>query len=817
MNLISAMQKTAFSDKWKVCLADYFKITLPLLIVFYLLRFFEYFTSGIKLCFAHNVLGVFLRSFFFDTWTWLIYGLLLLVPFILIYLVSAKAGRIFMLVANGLAILGCYGLLVVFSERLVPFDHELFVRAPSESFSTMAEVATGRMHIMFPLFFYLPLYYVFYWFLFRKVELKPFQVWTLTTLSVLSFVFLGFSAPKAKNYEQMQEYYFVANKLHYFTSDSYAFLFKKDAMKARLGDKAEVAKEIEDYQQLNKFQFTDKEYPLLHIDESKNVLKDFFRQSDTIPNIVFVIVESLSRDFSGPDAEATSFTPFLDSLANKSLSWYNCLSNAQGTFGSLPSIVGSLPFGNKGFTLLTEPPEHISLLKILKKNDYNSYYFVGGTVNFDNFGAFMRLQGTDYVSVEFGKKYKMMGGDKEGYSIGYPDDALFRHSFEIMDLIGKQPYVSVYLTLTTHTPFIFDQSAYYGKMFDQELKKRKLSESKKRKLRMYRPMFASFLFTDNCLRNFFNQYKKRPEYKNTIFVITGDHHHGFYPTRNEIDDYNVPLIIYSPMLKKTVRFNSVNSHMNIAPTLLSFLKDSYHLKYSPRYVPWVGDELDTCRTFRNIHHIPFMLTNRNIQDYLYGDYYIGENQLYKLKPGLELQQVEDDGMMTKMAKIRENFKFINAYVCQNNKLYPASENIYDVKYHEIKTFSDPVPKFIRNEEPYDDMIKGFKPPSNFRKILVKTSYQVQFKPSTMEFLPLLTTAINSENNVKELLRSTKDIREFIAVPKNADSWVSYVDEDIYSMKDYPDPRGHTFHIWFNNRYGTKMKIKDLKISFLGFE
>lgn len=803
-------------NKIRAALIDYFSFTIPVFVVFFFFRIFEYITAGIKLSIDHGLIIIFAKALYFDVFTWLIYCALLFIPFYLIRLLHKKSSVIFLHTINILTIIGFFGLLTVFSERLVPFDHELFVRHVTESFSTVVEVITGRYWVALPLFIYVALYYVSYKIVSKRLNLSNRLLYVWISLALAATVFMRYSSPNIKNFKQVQELYWVSNKLQYFVADSYKFLFIQKKYDTKNASEEEIAGEIEYYQKMHPANYVDKEYPLLHVDETQNVLKDFFRQSDTVPNIVIVIFEGLSRDFSGPDAIAGSFTPFLDSLSEQSLSWYNCLSNGQGTFGSVPSILGSLPFGPRGFTLLTVPPEHLSLIKILKRNNWQTYYFTGAELNFDNFGSFMRMQGTSFILTRFGSRYHRMGVDKDGLSTGYPDDALFERSLQVLDSLPKTPYLSVYLTVTTHSPYIFDQSKQYERLFEKVIEDRKLPKAKRDNLRIYKPLWASFLFSDNCVRNFFKSYKTRKEFKNTIFIITGDHHHGFYPTRNEIDDYNVPLIIYSPLLKKPVRFNSVNCHMNITPTLVAFLRDSYHLKYHPRYVSWMAGALDTCRSFRNIHRIPFMLTNRDINDYLYDNKYIGD-QLYKVKSGLTLQEIDDEEETAQMVKIRENFKFINAYVCQNNKLYPASENIYDTKPQELKTFKISEEHDIPQHEVYQFLVKDFYPPEAFRKVIVQVSYNLKFDPEQRELLPHLFTYLYSGDGKKELLCSTKNTYEFIQTPKTADDWTSYSDEDLFDMDNYPDVNGHMFKVAFYNHDEIKMRIKDLTIKFLGIK
>ncbi len=97
------------------------------------------------------------------------------------------------------------------------------------------------------------------------------------------------------------------------------------------------------------------QYPFLHTDETPDVLSPFFTTASTPPNVVIILVEGLGRAFTGPNAYLGSFTPFVDSLAQQSLYWENFLSEGGRTFAVLPSILGSLPFGQQGFADLGKP------------------------------------------------------------------------------------------------------------------------------------------------------------------------------------------------------------------------------------------------------------------------------------------------------------------------------------------------------------------------------------------------------------------------------------------------------------------------------
>ncbi|RYZ58140.1 MAG: hypothetical protein EOO14_10070 [Chitinophagaceae bacterium] len=125
-------------------------------------------------------------------------------------------------------------------------------------------------------------------------------------------------------------------------------------------------------------------YPLLRNDNSTDALTPFFDLKGQKPNFVFLIVEGLGRDFTGPSAAYGGFMPFLDSLSGQGLYWSNFLSSAGRSFAGLPSIFGSLPYAKNGFSALGEAmPVHHSLISLLKKNGYHTSYFYGGNANFD--------------------------------------------------------------------------------------------------------------------------------------------------------------------------------------------------------------------------------------------------------------------------------------------------------------------------------------------------------------------------------------------------------------------------------------------------
>jgi len=207
-----------------------------------------------------------------------------------------------------------------------------------------------------------------------------------------------------------------------------------------------------------KKQFTNKDasisysgYPLLRKVEYSNPWEDYLIPSDSLPNFVFIIVEGLGSDFVN-NGKYSGFTPFLDSLSQKSLYWKNALSNAGRTFGAVPSVFGSLPNGNSGFMNLGQDmPLHQTLFSLLKPYGYHTNFFYGGNPNFDNLDLFLEHQNLDEFinSTNFPSRVTETNSNKHW---GYADEALFQLGAEVIKNQSGQR-VDCYLTLSTHEPF----------------------------------------------------------------------------------------------------------------------------------------------------------------------------------------------------------------------------------------------------------------------------------------------------------------------------------------------------------------------------
>jgi len=797
---------------------SYSRPFLAFLTTICLVRIFEYTRIASRL-FVDHPWQYELAGLFYDLWACFIYGFVFLLLYLLLFILKKQVAEWVMHVLNILFLTLYLSLLFVFSERTHPFDHEFFTRNISDSWTTSKQMLASGTAVYLPFIGYFLLYFSLYFAFFKKIDLKKVPLLVLMGFFIVSISTVNFAMPNPARFSSPAAYYLECNKFSFWVSDSYKYLLNKNkTAHYRMTDK-ELLAAIAYYQQERPFAFTSTQYPLLHENKSNDVLGNFFKlDPSTPPNIVILVVEGLSRDFSGENAYASSFTPFLDSLANKSLAWDNFLSTAPGTFAAHPAISGSLPYGRRGFSLINVMPDHLSLIKILRKNGYRTSFMIGFNPDFDNMGGYIRLQGTDLILKDYESKYKQMGVGAEGWSMGYPDDALYSRSFEVMDSIGKMPYLNIYHTGTTHMPYLFEQKPIYNKRFDEKMKTINVSPSIKRTLKACKEVLVTFMFSDDCIRKFFSDYAKRPEFGNTIFFITGDHHIGSFPSTGNIDDYHVPLIVYSPMLKGPGKFHSVNSHNNLAPTISALLFNNYKMSYVPKEVNWMGDVMDTCPSFRNIHSMPFMAWSREINDYIYKGYLLSEGKLYKLTPELLEEPVKNDTIKAHITRLLENFKIINNYVCDSNRIYPAGQDEVEGEKELLYSFAEPDNKTIFCMKQDTGLMPDFAIPGKYRYLYVETSADVLLSTPEIQGQPVFRLGIvdKKATELTYLYWSNRDIVLMTKGEYKPGVWNHISTNDMFALDGYRGHKNLVFELaLFTQKPPMKLNMKDLKVSIYG--
>jgi phosphoglycerol transferase MdoB-like AlkP superfamily enzyme len=647
----------------------YLAINLLFLILLVLARIYEYFflkykitiPSGSLILESGGVLHDILMLFNLSAW--------FILPFLILYLISKRLAGILSGILIALFIIVEIALIQYLGATSLLLGLDLFGYSLKEVVGIASAGGGFSLASILPVTIGVLLMIALYAF---AKHIKPNRFLALVFV-VLSFISLGFrqyTIPDARKFDSELTYNLMTNKAYHIFSASWSFLYPDESSEASLFNYFYTGLEV----QGKSFQYISDEYPFLRKDDTPDILGKYFNTGTQKPNLVFLIVESLGRAYSGEGAYLKSFTPFLDSLENHSLYWENVMSTAGRTFEVLPSVFGSMPYGTSGFAEMgPDMPEGMSLISLLKERGYESRFFYGGDASFDNMKMFLNKQHIDYVIEEkdFGPEYKKMPVNSGNFTWGYGEKDIFKKGFEILANAGSKPRLDIYLTLAMHDPYRIPDQDYYNERVEKKFITFKFNEAQKREYRKYLPNYASVLYFDDALRSFFDTYQKRKDFRNTIFIITGDHRMSSPPISTQIDRFHVPLIIFSPMLKSTARFSSVVSHLDFTPSVVAFLKRNYGMSF-PAFVPWIGQGLDSLKTFRNTRSVPFIRTKNEIIDYIDRDYFIVNNQLFKVSENLSLDKLTDEKKLIEIQRKFDKFKTDNLKACLNNTLIPDS-------------------------------------------------------------------------------------------------------------------------------------------------
>jgi tetratricopeptide (TPR) repeat protein len=82
--------------------------------------------------------------------------------------------------------------------------------------------------------------------------------------------------------------------------------------------------------------------------------------------------------------------------------------------------------------------------------------------------------------------------------------------------------------------------------------------------------------------------------------------------------------------------------------------------------------VDTARRFRSTRSMPLMRNKNQLVDYLHKEYYLANDQLYRVRDGLKLAPVSNGKKRRKLQRRLARFKTINQYVTRKDRLYSST-------------------------------------------------------------------------------------------------------------------------------------------------
>lgn len=285
-------------------------------------------------------------------------------------------------------------------------------------------------------------------------------------------------------------------------------------------------------------------------------------QSDSAENhknVVLITIESYSAEFMKMYGNEKNITPFLDSLAQKSLQFTNLYAAGNRTVRGLEAVTLCLPpTAGESVVKREDNKNKFSTGAIFKQKGYNVKFMYGGDAFFDNMQDFYSGNGYEIID-----KSSFTSGEITFSNVwGVCDEDMYNKAIKVMSAEAKEnkPFFNHIMTVSNHRPFTYPNNKID---ISGDIKSRD----------------GGVKYTDYSLRKFFEMASKQSWFTNTVFVIVADHcASSAGKTELPMDKYRIPAFIYTPGIKPE-KCTKLMSQIDLMPTLFGLLHFDYQSKF----------------------------------------------------------------------------------------------------------------------------------------------------------------------------------------------------------------------------------------------
>jgi len=291
--------------------------------------------------------------------------------------------------------------------------------------------------------------------------------------------------------------------------------------------------------------------------------------SEAKPNVIFILMESMSASFMKEFGNDKNITPMMDNLAQKSMFFSNLYATGTRTVRGMEAVTLCIP-PTPGQSIVKRPNNQnlFTVSNVFADRNYKSNFFYGGDGYFDNMNSY--FGGNGFTIYDRGRgsvlsdKIKTERHNIEDSEVtfenawGICDEDIYEKMLHIADehYAQKIPFFNFVMTTSNHRPYTYpdhkiDIPSGCGR--DGAVK-----------------------YADFALGKMLEKAKKKPWFKNTVFVIVADHC-ASSAGKDEIDvaNYHIPALIYNLPNQEHVKIQKQCSQIDLFPTLFSLLHWSY--------------------------------------------------------------------------------------------------------------------------------------------------------------------------------------------------------------------------------------------------
>jgi phosphoglycerol transferase MdoB-like AlkP superfamily enzyme len=269
--------------------------------------------------------------------------------------------------------------------------------------------------------------------------------------------------------------------------------------------------------------------------------------------VVIIQLESFTADviqsLGGEKGDAPNFEDFI----NNGVLFDSIYAASDRTDKGIVAILSAFPSqASRTMVIDNSKQEHLpAISNSLINYGYHTSYFYGGDANFMNFKAYLLSHNIDGMIDKFSFDEKEMNS-----KWGAHDDIVLKRNLKYLGQ-QKEPFFSYIQTLSNHEPFEVPTKPHFP------------GEDLPNKFR------STAYYTDASLKAYFDDARKQPWYKNTLFILVADHGHRLPLNHSEPYEprkYRIPLLFFGDAIKPEYRgthITKLGNQVDIATTLLT--------------------------------------------------------------------------------------------------------------------------------------------------------------------------------------------------------------------------------------------------------
>ncbi len=270
-------------------------------------------------------------------------------------------------------------------------------------------------------------------------------------------------------------------------------------------------------------------------------------------NVVLILVESLGSNFIGALGDDRGLSPEFDKLSEQGLLFNNWYATGNRTARALEAVTASMPpLPTESILKRDHSTNVFTLANVLAQRGYERLFATGGRGMFDGVKSFMTANGYNHFIEQSDYRDPVFVN-----AWGVSDEDMFHRAVEELDQFHQQgkPFFATLLTVSNHRPFTFPAGR-----IDSEVQSRE----------------NAVRYSDWAIGDFFDRARKKEFYKNTIFVVMGDHGARVYGSQLfPVESYRVPVLVIDPQRSSSSKCSTLASSLDIAPTIMGLLGGSY--------------------------------------------------------------------------------------------------------------------------------------------------------------------------------------------------------------------------------------------------